>query len=443
MALSDTIYAPASGEGGAVAIIRLSGPGALVAVDSIAKFRKGGAGASKGGRIKFAEIRSADGRLLDEVLVAVFKAPHSYTGEDAAEIYCHASSYIISGIMELLSGFGCRLAGPGEFTQRAYVTGKMDLSQAEAVADVIAASSASEHRVAMNQMRGGYSAELRAIRDQLLQLSTLLELELDFSEEEVEFADRSRLQSLSAIAAAHCKRLADSFRYGNAVKNGVPVAIVGAPNSGKSTLLNALLGDDRAIVSDIPGTTRDTVEEICVIDGIKFRFIDTAGLRETADTVEKLGIERSFAALDKAQIVLGVVDSTSASAASDEACLASRVNAAQVFIPVLNKFDISGKGISALTGDGLAELRSKLVEAAGPVDGSQTLVTNARHASALRAASESLKAVQSGLLNSLSGELIAEDLRSAIASLNSVLGEDSLTPQDTLNAIFKGFCIGK
>ena len=466
MNISDTICAPASGSGGAVALIRVSGPEALTAADRVITFRHGCASEAKGYSLKYGSI--AD---VDDVLVSIFRAPHSYTGEDSVEISCHASPYIIGRILDLLVEAGCRLAGPGEFTQRAFVGGKMDLAQAEAVADVIASSSAAEHRVAMNQMRGGYSAELRGIRDELLQLSALLELELDFSEEEVEFADRTRLTSLCTSARTHCTRLADSFRLGNAVKNGVPVAIVGAPNSGKSTLLNALLGDDRAIVSDIPGTTRDTVEEVCVIDGVKFRFVDTAGLRETSDVVEKMGIERSFAAIEKAQIVLCVIDSSSPSAAADEAYLASvcspRIPAGQLIV-VHNKSDLRTPcadpaflhtssssdtvpcadpaffhtvSLSALKGDGMEGLRSLLVRAAGPVDGSETLVTNARHASALRAASASLSAVLDGLATGLSGELLAEDLREAIAHLGSIIGE--IGADDILGEIFSKFCIGK
>ena len=489
MNISDTICAPASGSGGAVALIRVSGPSALAITDKVISFRHGTASEARGYSLKFGSIGD-----VDDVLASIFRSPHSYTGEDAVEITCHASPYIIGRILDRLTEAGCRLAGPGEFTQRAFVAGKMDLAQAEAVADVIASSSAAEHRAAMNQMRGGYSAELRSIRDELLQLSSLLELELDFSEEEVEFADRTQLTSLCSSARAHCSRLADSFRLGNAVKNGVPVAIVGAPNSGKSTLLNALLGDDRAIVSDIPGTTRDTVEEVCVIDGVKFRFVDTAGLHETSDVVEKMGIERSFAAIDKAQVALCVVDSSAASATSDEAYLrsvcASRVPDGRLIV-ILNKSDLRnesdlrGSGhresghresghrapcaeqallhtvshsgtvpcaeqgflhtvsLSALKGTGMEELRSLLVSAAGPVDSSETLVTNARHATALHASAASLSAVLDGLASGLSGELLAEDLRAAIASLNTVLGSDSLTPQDTLNSIFSKFCIGK
>lgn len=442
---ADTICAPASGSGGAVALIRVSGPSALAAADAVVAFRNGKASSAKGYSLKFGSIAG-----VDDVLVSIFRAPHSYTGEDSVEITCHASSYIVSRILELLVEAGCRLAGPGEFTQRAFVGGKMDLAQAEAVADVIASSSAVEHRVAMNQMRGGYSAELRGIRDEMMQLAALLELELDFSEEEVEFADRERLMTLCVSAREHCSRLSDSFRLGNAVKNGVPVAIVGAPNSGKSTLLNALLGDDRAIVSDIPGTTRDTIEEVCVLGGVKFRFIDTAGLREASDLVEKMGIDRSYAALEKAQIVLGVVDGTTPSAAAEGAEIAAKVSDGQKLILCYNKADlVSGAfdaagccRISAKTGAGLDGLRSALVAAAGPLDGSETLVTNARHASALRAAASSLSAVEDGLRSGLPGDLVAEDLRAAIASLNGILGED-ITADDVLGEIFGKFCIGK
>ena len=437
-------------------MIRVSGPSALAAADAVVAFRNGTASSAKGYSLKFGSIEG-----VDDVLVSIFRAPHSYTGEDSAEITCHASSYIVSRILELLVAAGCRLAGPGEFTQRAFVGGKMDLAQAEAVADVIASSSAVEHRVAMNQMRGGYSAELRGIRDEMMQLAALLELELDFSEEEVEFADRERLMALCNSARKHCSRLSDSFRLGNAVKNGVPVAIVGAPNSGKSTLLNALLGDDRAIVSDIPGTTRDTIEEVCVLDGVKFRFIDTAGLRDASDKVEKMGIDRSYAALEKAQIVLGVIDGSAPSAAADEACLvslcSSRAPACQLIV-IHNKTDLCKKGclsdsgadsgllhpvaLSALKGDGMDELRALLVSAAGPLDGSETLVTNARHAAALSTASASLTLVEDGLRSGLPGDLVAEDLRAAIASLNEILGED-ITANDVLGEIFGRFCIGK
>ncbi len=457
----DTICAPATSVGsGAVSLIRISGPEALSVVDRVVRFRAGTAAESPGYSLKFGEIAG-----LDEVLVSLFRAPHSYTGEDAAEICCHASPFIVSSLLDKLTEAGCRLAEPGEFTRRAFINGKMDLAQAEAVADVIAASSAAQHRVAMNQLRGGYSAELRDLRKQLLELTALMELELDFSEEEVEFADRSRLRGLLDTACSHCRQLAESFRLGNAIRNGVPVAIVGAPNSGKSTLLNALLRDDRAIVSDVPGTTRDTVEETCVIDGVLFRFIDTAGIRASEDEVERLGIERTFRKISEAEIVLGVIDATDAQEAVDKAVemITGKVDQThQKLILLANKIDLrsgdvsqfspsssfaglTGESpafpISAKTGQGLDELRSALVARAGVAFVSGTLVTNARHAAALRAAADSLRTVSDGLDRGLPNDLLAEDLRSALASLGTITGE--ITTDEVLGEIFSRFCIGK
>ena len=301
---ADTICAPATAVGsGAVSMIRVSGADSLCAVDRVVRFDKGSAADSRGYTLKHGDIPG-----VDEVVVGIYRAPHSYTGEDSAEICCHASPFIVSRILGLLCEAGCRLAEPGEFTRRAFTNGKMDLAQAEAVADLIASGSEAQHRVALNQLRGGYSAELGKIRAELLKLTTLVELELDFSEEEVEFADRDRLASLLDDVIGRCTTLADSFKAGNAIRNGVPVAIVGAPNSGKSTLLNALLRDDRALVSDIPGTTRDTIEETCVVGGVLLRFIDTAGIRETRDEVERMGIDRALSKAAQAEIVLGVVD---------------------------------------------------------------------------------------------------------------------------------------
>ena len=284
-------------------MIRVSGADSLCAVDRVVRFDKGSAADSRGYTLKHGDIPG-----VDEVVVGIYRAPHSYTGEDSAEICCHASPFIASRILGLLCEAGCRLAGPGEFTRRAFTNGKMDLAQAEAVVDLIASGSEAQHRVALNQLRGGYSAELAEIRSELLELTSLIELELDFSEEEVEFADRNRLASLLDDVIGRCTTLADSFKAGNAIRNGVPVAIVGAPNSGKSTLLNALLRDDRALVSDIPGTTRDTIEETCVVGGVLLRFIDTAGIRETRDEVERMGIDRALSKAAQAEIVLGVVD---------------------------------------------------------------------------------------------------------------------------------------
>jgi len=459
-----TICAPATSVGsGAISVVRLSGPDTMAVVDRVVRFRSGTAAQAPGYSLKFGTVEG-----LDEVLVSLFRAPHSYTGEDAAEISCHASTYIISALLDRLTEAGCRLAEPGEFTRRSFLNGKMDLAQAEAVADVISSSSKAQHRVAMNQLRGGYSAELRELRKQLLELTALLELELDFSEEDVEFADRSRLRALLDTACSHCRQLADSFRLGNAIRNGVPVAIVGAPNSGKSTLLNALLRDDRAIVSDIPGTTRDTVEETCVIDGVLFRFIDTAGIRASEDEVERLGIERTFRKISEAEIVLGVIDISGSEEqiAEDFRTITGRIDFKQQKLLILaNKTDKTGVNksvttlnflvtstenkddktsiveISAKMGDGLENLRSALVSSANVASVSGTLVTNARHAAALREAAGSLSAVSDGLDTGRPSDLLAEDLRAALASLGSITGE--ITTDEVLGEIFSKFCIGK
>ena len=604
-------------------MVRVSGPDCLAIVDEVVRFRSGSASESRGYTLKYGEIPD-----VDEVVAGIYRAPHSYTGEDSVELCCHASAYIVGRILELLTEAGCRLAEAGEFTRRAFVNGKMDLAQAEAVADVIASGSEVQHRVAMNQLRGGYSEELGKIRAELLELTSLMELELDFSEEEVEFADRGRLAALLHDAISRCTALADSFRVGNAIRNGVPVAIVGAPNSGKSTLLNALLHDERAIVSDVPGTTRDTVEETCVIGGVLFRFIDTAGIRETADKVERLGIERSFSKAAGAEVVLGMVDAWDAfgcgcgaascvdsvdgggahaggddggavsgddggdagSAVSgnaggtasgdvsgnagggtglsptesagddkvgaeglsdsndsapgnpaDDSSVFGQIRKLvemvdlnkQKLVILMNKSDkvigidgstatgtqsatgncllqdesdaagfytsaeeipgttqkgssatrcdevdfsghdsTSARGfsggiksnknviainsfvkslvsendapevlwISAKRGFGLEELRNLLASMVGKASADGVLVTNARHAAALRDAAASLRAVRSGL-GTLTTDLLAEDLRSALASLGSITGE--ITTDEVLGEIFRGFCIGK
>ena len=465
--LSDTICAPASSVGGgAVSIIRISGTQCFPTLDSLLEFTHGNAASSPGYRLKRAQF--AD---VDDVLVGIFRAPHSYTGEDAAEIYCHASPYIVSRILELLCSKGCRMAEPGEFTRRAFLNGKMDLAQAEAVADVIAAQSEAQLRVAGTQLRGGYSSELRQIRASLVELSALMELELDFSEEEVEFADRARLRELLDSATQRCRSLCNSFRAGNAIRNGVPVAIAGAPNSGKSTLLNALLHDDRAIVSPIPGTTRDTIEEGCVLCGILMRFIDTAGLRESDDCIERMGIERSRAKIREAFVVLGVLDAALdpdellAQACEIASCMSSED---QKLVLLLNKLDIAynphanknvmranifvsllaDKGIdanvleiSAKTGLGLEKLLDTLASSCSPDSGSDLLVTNARHAEALRASAEALDKVASGLELQLPTDLLAEDLRDAISHLGTITGE--ISTDEVLGEIFGRFCIGK
>ena len=491
----DTICAPATLPGtGAISVIRVSGPEALNIADKLVTCRKGSIGESNGYSLKYGIIYNTlnncnsdncnhERQIVDEVLVSVFKAPHSYTGENSVEISCHASSYIVSTILDLLYLAGARAAEPGEFTQRAYLNGKMDLAQAEAVADVIASQNAAAHRVAFKQMKGGFSSELKGMRNELLQLVSLMELELDFSEEEVEFADRSQLDNLLDQIIAHVSRLIDSFRLGNAIKNGVPVAIAGATNTGKSTLLNALLGEDRAIVSDVHGTTRDTIEETLNIDGILFRFIDTAGLRETTETVEKIGIERTFRKIEEASIVLGMIDLTRDFESSCETIreIISKVNFHEQIIAILlNKTDISevnkkvtlynyivslleNKGISynftenslnndakvqiipisAKNGTGLEILRAHLASTQRDLmaDSDTTLVTNQRHAQALSDARTSLLRVRDGLASGIPTDLAAQDIREAIYHLSSIVGE--ISTDEVLGNIFRNFCIGK
>ena len=480
----DTICAPATVPGtGAISVIRVSGPDALTIADKVIKCRKGSISESKGYTIKFGVILDDAGAVLDEVLVSIFRAPHSYTGENSVEISCHASSYIVSAVTNLLYAAGARAAEPGEFTQRAFLNGKMDLAQAEAVADVIASQNAAAHRIAFKQMKGGFSSELKGMRSELLELVSLMELELDFSEEEVEFADRSRLDSLLEQIIAHVGRLIDSFRLGNAIKNGVPVAIAGATNTGKSTLLNALLGEDRAIVSDVHGTTRDTIEETLNIDGILFRFIDTAGLRETTEVVEQIGIERTFKKISEATIVLGMIDLTRDFESTCETVqsIVEKVDfETQKLVFLLNKTDISEvnnnvniinhivsfldtKGvkcsvfenggtrysdvqiipISAKTGSAIPDLRSVLAASQRDLlgDSDTTLVTNQRHVQALTDSRTSLLRVREGLASGLPTDLAAQDIREAIYHLGSIVGE--ISTDEVLGNIFRNFCIGK
>lgn len=458
---NDIICAPATVPGtGAISVIRVSGKGSLELADKVISLRKGSIAQSKGYTLHFGSIFASDGSLLDEVIVSVFRAPNSYTGEDGVEISCHSSKYIVSETIGLLCEKGCRMAGPGEFTQRAYLNGKMDLAQAEAVADVIAADSKAALRVAQSQLRGEYSAAFKELRDALVRLSALVELELDFSEEEVEFASREMIIGLAESAIAKMSRLRDSYRVGNALKNGVPVAIVGAPNVGKSTLLNALLGEDRAITSDIPGTTRDTVEESIVIEGVRYRFIDTAGIRETEQMIERLGIERSLAKIRDAAIVICLLDATKKDESEQ---MLSKVESLidaenQKIIVVANKSDLNGHvkeelsglsegaiSISALRKEGLRELEKAIVKCGFADTDEHVVVTSARHYNALSSAVESLRAVVRAVREGISEELLAEDLRAAICDINSIFAStsDAITPDEVLGEVFGKFCIGK
>lgn len=465
MRLSEgTICAPATGTGGALAIIRVSGSQSLeicerlfFPADETIIITK-----LKGYTVVFGEIRS-DAEVIDEVLLTVFRAPHSYTGEDSVEISCHASSFIVKKILELFIRNGAKPASPGEFTQRAFLNGRMDLSQAEAVADIIASSSKAAHKVAMNQMRGGFSAEVRNLRKELLHFASLIELELDFGEEDVEFADRNEMRSIIVRVKELADKLAGSFALGNAVKNGVPVAIVGKPNSGKSTLLNALLMEERAIVSEIPGTTRDTIEDTIVIDGIEYRFIDTAGLRETEDVIETIGIRKTYEKIRQASVVLLIDEITdNAGSINRRAEELRRILADQRLIILINKIDKSDKErisrlkesimmgrhdsllfISAKEKTGLEELRTALGDKAltEKLDSDEVIITNLRHYNSLISISESLERVLTGLEDEVPEDLIAIDIRQAIHYLGEITGE--ITTDEILGNIFRNFCIGK
>jgi len=467
----DTIIAPATIPGtGAISIIRISGPEAFSVVDATVEIKGSKCASFNGFTIHYGIIYKSDGAFLDEVLVSVFKAPHSYTGEDSVEISCHASSYIVSEILSLLTTAGARMAKPGEFTERAFLNGKMDLTQAEAVADVISSNTSAFHRIASNQLRGGFSSELSLLRSQLLEMASLLELELDFSEEDVEFADRKKLLALLSTCSEHVERLRKSFKMGNAIKNGVPVALVGPVNAGKSTLLNSLLGEERAIVSDIAGTTRDTIEEVLNIDGILFRFIDTAGLRETQEAVEKIGIKRTYQKISEAEIVILVLDGAS----SENDILDNLKGVAefmnfdsQDLIICLNKCDIYSDGmvnknvsiinslvsysgykaniinISAKDKTGLDLLYGCLISRFKDVklNEDSTFITNQRHFDSLSRASEALEKVRISLSTSLPTDLVADDLRLAISIIGEITGE--ITSPEILENIFSKHCIGK
>ena len=475
---TSTICAVSTASGGAIGVVRVSGPQAISITEHIFRAVNGKPlSERKSSSLTFGHIVDENDKVVDEVLVSLFRAPHSYTGEDATEISCHGSSYILQRVVQLLLAAGCEAAAPGEFTQRAFLNGKMDLSQAEAVADVIASTTAASHQVAMSQMRGDFSKQLGALREQLVHLTSLLELELDFSDhEDLEFADRSALDAIASQIESVTQRLADSFATGNVLKNGLPVAIVGSTNSGKSTLLNALLHDDRAIVSDVHGTTRDVIEDTFTLGGTLFRFIDTAGLRSTEDVVEQMGIARSRQKLEEAKIVLFVVDATQV--ASQMEALGTEILEAmngRPLVVLFNKSDlleekamndllaqplahwISGASlssqqespivklsISAKEGLGLDTLTDTLVGLAqeNTTSAGDIIVTNARHYAALTAALADIRRVRHGLSTHLSGDFVAQDLRECLFHLAEITG-GAVTTDEVLGTIFKNFCVGK
>lgn len=463
MIFDDTICAPASQPGGAISLVRLSGPESYTIANSVASFGESGSKITEmqANTIHLGQI--LDGKaMIDEVMFSLFRAPKSYTGEDMIEISCHGSAYIQNKIVELLIKTGARLARPGEFTQRAFLNGKMDLSQAEAVADLISSESAAAHRVAMNQMRGGFSKELLKMRAKLLHLVSMIELELDFGEEEVEFANRDELRKLVEELLKYVDTLRDSFQLGNVLKTGIPVAIVGKPNVGKSTLLNRLLMEERAIVSEIEGTTRDSIEDTVIIEGVKFRFIDTAGIRETADFIENLGIRRTYQKIEQAEIVLLLSDASDPS----ESILKSYHEIEnqlkeqhKKLILIINKTDRLDEGglesikqalkkyktlyISAEKDQNMHEISVVLLKTAGisKLNESDLIITNARHFEALNHSSESLQRVIEGITSGLTEELLSQDIRECLHYLGEITGE--VTTDEILGNIFRNFCIGK
>jgi tRNA modification GTPase len=462
----ETICAPATALGGAIAVIRISG---LQSVSICSKIfypadKNIKLSEQKGYTVVFGEIRAGN-TVIDDVLITVFRSPHSYTGEDSIEISCHASPYIIRKVLELLISNGAISAQPGEFTQRAFFNGKMDLSQAEAVADIIASKTSTSHKIALNQMRGGFSSEISKLRTELLNFASLIELELDFGEEDVEFADRNKLKGIITMVKDLSDKLANTFLIGNALKNGVPVAIVGKPNSGKSTLLNALLMEDRAIVSEIPGTTRDTIEDTLVINEVEYRFIDTAGLRETADPIETMGIKKTYEKIMQASVVL-MIDEISDSAESINLraqSIREKINDTEKrLIILINKIDTDTADsqkilqrkirldntdrllfISAREKTGLDQLRLVLndITVKNKFDSDDVIITNIRHYEALLHVSESLARVLTGLENNIPEDLIAIDIRQSIHYLGEITGE--ITSDEILGNIFRNFCIGK
>ena len=462
---NDTICAVATASGGAIGIIRVSGTEAIRITDKI--FRpvdKHSTPLDKrdANTINFGFIRNGKDEIIDEVLVSIFRAPHSYTGEDSVEISCHGSSYVLQQVMRLLIENGCRSAGPGEYTQRAFLNGKMDLSQAEAVADLIKSTSDATHRMAMNQMRGGFSRELSTLRDKLLKLTSLMELELDFSDhEELEFADRDELKQIALQVKSKISGLATSFNLGNAIKNGIPVAIIGETNAGKSTLLNTLVGEDRAIVSDIHGTTRDVIEDTVNINGTVFRFIDTAGIRDTTDTIERLGIDLTFKKINQADIIIWMVDATEKSDRIKEISkkLYPLCKDKQLIV-AYNKTDITNQPvcteieklpphapqirISAKFGTNIDKLKQMLLTFANVPEISQSdiIITNTRHYEALIRSLEAVNRVIDGINENIPSDLVAQDLRECLSHLAEITGGE-ITSEETLQNIFKHFCIGK
>lgn len=447
---TDTICAISTPPGiGGIAVARVAGPRAIEITDTLWHGKPLAATPAYTARV--GTITEPDGTTLDQAVATVYRAPHSFTGDDIVEIAVHGSRYVQRRLIALLSEAGCRVADPGEFTRRAFMAGKLDLAQAEAVADVIASSSRAAHRIAISQLNGTFSRRLADLRQQLIDLAALLELELDFSEEDVEFASRTRLVTLATTLQTEIRRLLDSYNGGRAIKEGIPVAIVGPANVGKSSLLNRLLDDDRAIVSDIPGTTRDTVEETLHIGDYLFRFIDTAGIRATDDPVEQLGITRSLHARARARILLSLSTTPPSSAPWPEQSEGSP--SAPITIHIINKTDLTPAtpipagaiGISAKTGAGIDHLRTLLTDAAqkltASTDGESDIITNARHAQALADAAESTARVIDGLTSGLAPDLVAQDLRQTIAHLGSITG--AVTSTDILTTIFSRFCIGK
>nr|WP_287577545.1 tRNA uridine-5-carboxymethylaminomethyl(34) synthesis GTPase MnmE [Prevotella sp.] len=466
----ECICALATPAGGAIGIIRLSGSEAIRLTDKVFVSVSGKQlSAAKPNTLHYGEIKDKDGHTIDDVLVSVFRAPHSYTGEDSTEISCHGSRYILQQVLQRLIEVGCRQAEPGEYTRRAYMNGKMDLSQAEAVADLIASTNKATHQMALSQLKGHFSSELTVLREKLLKMTSLLELELDFSDhEELEFADRSELRALAAEIEKKITTLAHSFETGNALKQGVPVAIVGKTNVGKSTLLNRLLHEEKAIVSNIHGTTRDVIEDTTLIDGITFRFIDTAGIRKTDDVVENIGIERTYQKMEEAKIVIWLLDALPTEAeiedmkeknqgkkllmvfnkideiSFDKALLPSDENSQTSTSISLSDENVSILNISARTGENVSDLEQALVKAADipEITENDVIVTSARHYEALLRADESLSRVLESMDMGMSGDIIAEDLKMVLEELGEITG-GQISSQETLNNIFKHFCIGK